>query len=84
MNLGPNGNHAFRSLGIGQRPFIDSSFSSRLRDLESFRRKAPPLSSIQPQSNTNPTVHSSTNGLITSDCQGYKPNAPQIQGKFIF
>lgn len=79
---GPNGGHPFRTLGIGQRPFLDSSFSSHLRDLETFRRKATPLTSI-PAPNSNATVHStsSTNGLINSDCQGYKPNAPQIQGK---
>lgn len=80
LKLGPNGSHPFRTLGIGQRPFMDSSFSSHLRDLETFRRKAPPLAPI-PASNSTAAVHSTTNGLINSDCQGYKPNAPQIQGR---
>lgn len=79
MILGPNGGHPFRTLGIGQRPFLDSSFSSHLRDLESIRRKAAPITSVPTAPISNPT--STTNGLINSDCQGYKPNAPQIQGK---
>lgn len=82
LKSGPNGAHPFRTLGLGQRPFIDSSFTSHLRDLETFRRKVPPLTAIQPTANVNTTVHSTTNSLIgSSDCQGYKPNAPQIQGK---
>lgn len=75
MFSGPNGGHQFRALGIGQRPFLDHTpFTSHLRDLETFRRKAPhtPLSNI--------SNHSSINGL-NSDCQGYKPNAPQVHGK---
>lgn len=80
FQLGPNGQHPFRTLNIGQRPFLDSSFSSHLRDLESFRRKAP----VIPTTNaTTSSTHPTTNGLISSDCQGYKPNAPQIQGKKI-
>lgn len=78
--IGPNNNHPFRALGIGQRPFLDQTFSSHLRDLETFRRKVPAITSIS-ASNSNTAVHSTTNGLISSDCQGYKPNAPQISGK---
>lgn len=81
LKLGPNGSHPFRTLGIGQRPFLDSPFSSHLRDLETFRRKAPPLAAIQAPNTNAAAVHSTTNGLMSSDCQGYKPNAPQIQGK---
>lgn len=82
IELGPNGQLPFRAMGIGQRPFIDSSsFSSHLRDLETYRRKAPAITSI-PSTNTNTiSTHQTTNGLLNSDCQGYKPNAPQISGK---
>lgn len=69
---GPNGGHQFRALGLGQRPFLDAPFTSHLRDLETFRRKAP----LTPISGNHPT----TNG-ISPDCQGYKPNAPQVHGK---
>lgn len=71
---GPNNGSQFRALGLGQRPFLDAPFTTHLRDLESFRRKAPhtPISNF--------SSHSTSNG-INSDCQGYKPNAPQIHGK---
>lgn len=75
---GPNGGHQFRTLGLSQRPFLETPFTNHLRDLESYRRKAP-LTAISPVSNHHT---SSSNGLTNStDCQGYKPNAPQIQGR---
>ncbi|XP_037921502.1 protein lozenge isoform X2 [Hermetia illucens] len=70
----PTGGHQFRALGLGQRPFLDAPFSSHFRELESFRRKAP-VPSLAPLGSN----HSSSNSTINSDCQGYKPNAPQIQ-----
>lgn len=72
---GPNNGSQFRALGLGQRPFLDAPFTTHLRDLESFRRKAPhtPISNF--------AGHSTSNG-ISSDCQGYKPNAPQVHGKW--
>lgn len=76
----PNGSHPFRTLGIGQRPFLEAPFTSHLRDLD-FRRKAPPLTTITTSINNTPGGHPLSNGLSSSDCQGYKPNAPQIQGK---
>lgn len=76
----PNGMNPFRTLGIGQRPFVEPPFTSHLRDLD-FRRKAPPLTAITTSINNTSAVHSSSNGLSSSDCQDYKPNAPQIQGK---
>lgn len=76
--LGVNGSHPFRTLGIGQRPYLDASFTTHLRDLEPFRRKPPAIASI---SSSALTTHSPSNGIATTDCQGYKPNAPQIQGK---
>lgn len=78
----PNGSHPFRTLGIGQRPFLEAPFTSHLRDLD-FRRKAPPLTAITTSINNTPGGHPLSNGLSSSDCQGYKPNAPQIQGKKI-
>lgn len=71
---GPNNGSQFRALGLGQRPFLDAPFTTHLRDLESFRRKAPhtPISNFG--------SHSTSNG-VNSDCQGYKPNAPQVHGK---
>ncbi|XP_075214199.1 runt-related transcription factor 3-like isoform X2 [Lycorma delicatula] len=30
--------HHFRAVGLGQRPFLDTSFSTHLRELESYRR----------------------------------------------
>lgn len=82
IELGPNGQHPFRALAVGHRPFMDSSsFSTHLRDLETYRIKAPAITSI-PTSNTNTvSTRQTTNGLLNSDCQGYKPNAPQISGK---
>ena len=75
--LGPNTGHPFRTLGIGQRPFLDAPFTSHLSDLETFRRKAPAITPISSALSS----HSPSNGTATADCQGYKPNAPQIQGK---
>lgn len=78
----PNGPLPFRTMGISQRPFLDTPFTSHLRDLD-FRRKAPPLTAITTSINNTSTMHVPSNGLSSSssDCQGYKPNAPQIQGK---
>lgn len=75
---GPNAGHPFRTLGIGQRPFLDAPFTTHLRDLETFRRKAP---AITPITSSALSSHSPSNGITSNDCQGYKPNAPQIQGK---
>lgn len=79
---GPNGNHSFRALGLSQRTFLEAPFSSHLRDLDTYRRKA--TSSAITSSSSNSNVHSASNGLMNIDCQGYKLNAPpQIQGKSI-
>lgn len=73
--IGPTGGHQFRALGLGQRPFLDAPFTSHLRDLETFRRKSShtPITTLS-------SHHTTINGL-NSDCQGYKPNAPQVHGK---
>lgn len=57
---------------------MDQTFTTHLRELETFRRKAP-LTSITTSSN-----HSNSNGNNNSDCPDYKLNAPQIQGLNIF
>ncbi|XP_055682609.1 protein lozenge [Lutzomyia longipalpis] len=89
----PTGGHQYRALGLGQRPFLDAPFPSHLRELESYRRKAPTSSSNQLPSapsaaslgpSGSQSSSSSTNGILSSastiDCQDhYKPNAPQIQ-----
>lgn len=77
--IGPTPGHQFRAIGIGQRPYLDPSFTTHLRELETFRRKAP-ITSLTPSL----TSHSNSNGNSNSDCQDYKLNAPQVQGKFQF
>ena len=75
----PPPGHQLRPLTFGQRPFLDAPFTNHLRELETFRRKptvpnlATPSSITSNNSNSNPT--------IPSECQEYKPNAPQMSGK---
>ena len=72
------GHHQFRTININQRPLLEPPY---LRDLESFRRKTA-LSQISSNNNTN-NISSNTNSNASMEqCQGYKPNAPQIQGEF--
>jgi hypothetical protein len=82
---GPTGGHPIRTItNISQRPFPDAMFTSHLRDLESLRRKSSPLSlsaSHSHYANGNlGTALASSAGALDSH-GGYKPNAPQIQGK---
>nr|XP_022903487.1 runt-related transcription factor 1-like isoform X1 [Onthophagus taurus] len=36
-----NPQHTYRAIGLGQRPYIDSSFPQHVRELDSYRRKVP-------------------------------------------
>lgn len=69
-----------------QRSFMDPTpFTSHFRDYDTYRRKAP--NAVVTAPSLSGSNHSSSNSTINSaaaDCQGYKPNAPQIQGKLVF
>lgn len=72
------GHHQFRTININQRPLLEPPY---LRDLESFRRKTA-LSQISSNNNTNNISSNTNSNASIEQCQGYKPNAPQIQGEF--
>lgn len=65
------GNHQFRTLSLNQR-LLEAPY---LRDLEPFRRK-----SLSQLNNNSSSLQSSNSNVPAIEC-GYKPNAPQIQGK---
>lgn len=75
------GTHQLRTFSLNHQRMLDTPY---LRDLEPFRRKSlsqlNPNSSNQTPNNTNvPALECSVGGGTVS---GYKPNAPQIQGKY--
>lgn len=65
------GNHQFRTLSLNQR-LLEAPY---LRDLEPFRRK-----SLSQLNNNSSSIQTSNSNVPAIEC-GYKPNAPQIQGK---
>lgn len=75
----PTGTHQLRTFSLNQRLMDTQPY---LRDLEPFRRKS--LSQLNNNSSSN--QGSNTNVSASLECSassgGYKPNAPQIQGKY--
>lgn len=65
------GSHQLRTFSLNQR-LLETPY---LRDLEPFRRKS--LSQLNNSSSSNQI---SNPNVAAIEC-GYKPNAPQIQGK---
>lgn len=53
----------------------------QLRDLDPFRRKMITNSNASANHSTNSNSNSNNNTSLDCQGQGYKPNAPQIQGK---
>jgi hypothetical protein len=80
---GPTGNHPIRTISA-MRPFPDSMFTNHLRDLSTVRRKSSPLSiSASHTHHANGNYDSGLGSTVGAlEFQGYKPNAPQIQGEF--
>jgi hypothetical protein len=80
---GPTGTHPIRTISA-MRPFPDSMFTNHLRDLSSVRRKSSPLSiSASHSHHANGNFESGLGSSVGAlEFQGYKPNAPQIQGEF--
>ncbi|KAL0275111.1 UNVERIFIED_CONTAM: hypothetical protein PYX00_003073 [Menopon gallinae] len=69
----------FRALAIGQRPFLDSPFTSHLRELESYKRKSESSITYKvPTSSTTPVQDSSGSGSIagTEPPWGYSSGYP--------
>ena len=66
------GSHQLRTLTFNQR-LLGSPY---LRDLDAFPRKS--LSQLNNNSSSHQISHPN---VPTLECGGYKPNAPQIQGK---
>lgn len=95
---GPTNQHQLRPLSFGSRPFLDPGYS-HLRELEYRRKgtNLGQHSSNNNNNNNNTTNNNNNNNsnnnnllsvananqLNSLECQGYKPNAPQIQGNSI-
>lgn len=71
----PAGTHQIRTFSINQR-LLEPPY------LEQFRRKSLPQLNNSTSSNQSSTASALEVGKY--ECQGYKPNAPQIQGKDLY
>lgn len=74
------GHHQFRTINMNQRPLLETPY---LRDIEQLRRKTA-LSQISSNNNTNNISSNTNSNASIEQCQGYKLNAPQIQGELYF